>query len=142
MDIIEKYELTPYYDKKNAVKYITWGGDQWVSYDDKETIAQKIEFANTLGLGGLLIWAIDLDNTRLDALAAVLAPKGFTAHKDRSKKTPWVDLGTGHCTVNDCGTTGCKSGWIEVDQSSCDRISGKKTSVCCPFASAPDPKKW
>lgn len=142
MDIIEKYDLTPYWDKKDAVKYVTWGGDQWVSYDDKDTIAQKIEFANALGLGGLLIWAIDLDNTRLDALAAVLAPKSFTAHKDRSKKTPWVDLGTGHCTVNDCGTTGCKSGWIEVDQSLCDRLAGKKTSVCCPFVSAPDPEKW
>ncbi|KAJ4319636.1 hypothetical protein N0V84_006272 [Fusarium piperis] len=141
MDIIKKYNLTPYWDKKDAVKYVTWGGDQWVSYDDKDTIAQKIEFANALGLGGLLIWAIDLDNTRLDALAAVLAPKSFTAHKDRSVKTPWVDLGTGHCTVNECGTTGCKSGWIEVDQSLCDRLAGKKTSVCCPFASAPDPKK-
>ncbi|RSL60097.1 hypothetical protein CEP53_005571 [Fusarium sp. AF-6] len=141
MDIIKKYDLTPYWDKTDAVKYVTWGGDQWVSYDDKDTIAQKIEFANALGLGGLLIWAIDLDNTQLDALAAVLAPKSFNAHKDRSKKSPWVDLGTGHCTVNDCGTTGCKSGWIEVDQSLCDRLAGKKTSVCCPFASAPDPEK-
>ncbi|RSL86747.1 hypothetical protein CDV31_016357 [Fusarium ambrosium] len=95
MDIIDKYDLTPYWDKKDAVKYVTWGGDQWVSYDDKDTIKQKIEFANALGLGGLLIWAIDLDNTRLDALAASL----------------------------------------------CDRLAGKKTSVCCPFASAPDPEK-
>ncbi|SPJ79175.1 related to chitinase [Fusarium torulosum] len=141
MDIIEKYDLTPYWDKDAAVKYVTWGGDQWVSYDDKDTIQQKIEFANALGLGGLLIWAIDLDNQRLDALAAVLHPKGFSAHKDRSTKNPWVELGEGHCTVNDCGTTGCKSGWIEVDQSPCDRLAGKKTSICCPFASAPDADK-
>jgi GH18 family chitinase len=26
--------------------------------DDEETIKQKIEFANKLGLGGLLIWSV------------------------------------------------------------------------------------
>ncbi|KAH7146903.1 hypothetical protein B0J13DRAFT_664619 [Dactylonectria estremocensis] len=139
MDIIKKYDLSPYWDKENAVKYVTWNGDQWVSYDDEDTIAQKIEFANNLGLGGLLIWAIDLDNTQLDALAAVLHPKGFDTYQARSTLDPWTELGEGHCTVNDCGSTGCKSGWIEVDEYDCDRLAGKKASVCCPFASAPDP---
>ncbi|KAJ3529968.1 hypothetical protein NM208_g9528 [Fusarium decemcellulare] len=141
MDIIEKYDLTPYWDEKDAVKYVTWAGDQWVSYDDEDTIQQKIEFANALGLGGLLIWAIDLDNQHLDALAAVLHPKGFNAYKDRSTKNTWTELGEGHCTVNDCGSTGCDAGWIEVDEFDCDRLAGKKSSVCCPFASAPDPDK-
>ncbi|KAH7124946.1 hypothetical protein B0J13DRAFT_646964 [Dactylonectria estremocensis] len=139
MDIIDKYDLSTYWDKENAIKYITWGGDQWVSYDDQDTIQQKIEFANSLGLGGLLIWAIDLDNTQLDALAAVLYPEGFNTYQARSTENPWVELGEGHCTVSDCGTTGCKSGWIEVDEFDCDRLAGKKASVCCPFASAPDP---
>lgn len=37
MDIIEQNKLTPYYDKEHGVKYVTWGGDQWVSFDDFET---------------------------------------------------------------------------------------------------------
>lgn len=57
-DIIEQKKLKPIHDEKNAVKYIVWDQDQWVSYDDEETIKQKIEFANKLGLGGLLIWAV------------------------------------------------------------------------------------
>ena len=57
-DIVEQHELRPEYDKDNAVKYIVWNQDQWVSYDDEETFKQKIEFANKNGLGGLLIWAV------------------------------------------------------------------------------------
>ncbi|KEY64330.1 hypothetical protein S7711_09875 [Stachybotrys chartarum IBT 7711] len=120
MDIIDRHELSPYWDEVNAAKYITWNADQWVSYDDEDTIAQKIEFANNLGLGGLLIWAIDLDNDKLDALAAVLHPNGFNEFVDRSTIDPWEELDASHCTVSDCG---------------------KEQSVCCPFASAPDPDK-
>jgi len=31
-DIVKQHKLTPYYDKENAVKYITWNQDQWVSF--------------------------------------------------------------------------------------------------------------
>jgi chitinase len=126
----------------NAVKYVTWNGDQWVSYDDEDTIAQKIEFANNLGLGGLLIWAIDLDNDKLDALAAVLHPNGLNEFVDRSIVDPWEELDASHCTMSDCGSTGCLTGWIEIEKFTCDRFTGKEQSVCCPFASAPDPDKW
>ena len=57
-EIIDQKKLEPVYDKKNAVKYVVWDQDQWVSYDDEETFKQKIDFANKLGLGGLLIWAV------------------------------------------------------------------------------------
>lgn len=73
--IIEQENLTPFYDKENTVKYVTWNKDQWVSYDDKDTFKQMIEFANDLGQGGLLIWAVDLDTDDLQALRALIAPK-------------------------------------------------------------------
>lgn len=76
--IIDQNKLTPYYDEVAAVKYIVWNQDQWVSYvscylhiiflqcsdhdatfqDDEVTFKQKIDFANKLGLGGLLIWSV------------------------------------------------------------------------------------
>lgn len=31
-DIVTNKKLKPYYDKENAVKYITWNEDQWVSF--------------------------------------------------------------------------------------------------------------
>ena len=50
------------HDKENAVNYFTFGGDQWVSYDTKETFKQKVDWANGIGLGGALIWASDQGN--------------------------------------------------------------------------------
>lgn len=46
-------------DKKNAVNYLTFDNDQWVSYDDKVTMKQKLDWAGEIGLGGALIWASD-----------------------------------------------------------------------------------
>jgi GH18 family chitinase len=41
------------------VKWITWGCNQWVSYDDADTFKQKRDFANKRCLGGLMVWAVD-----------------------------------------------------------------------------------
>lgn len=32
MDVVKNNKLKPFYDKENAVKYVTWNQDQWVSY--------------------------------------------------------------------------------------------------------------
>lgn len=45
-----------------------------LALDDSETLKMKIEYANRMGLAGLMIWAIDLDNNNLDALRAILDP--------------------------------------------------------------------
>ncbi|PYH52732.1 glycoside hydrolase family 18 protein [Aspergillus niger CBS 101883] len=52
--------ITPVYDRAAAVKYYTFDNDQWFSYDDGSTFAQKIAWANEVGLGGAMIWASDL----------------------------------------------------------------------------------
>lgn len=57
--IIEKYDLTPTYDDKAAENWIVWNSDQWVSYDNARSFKRKIDYANNLGLGGTMIWAIE-----------------------------------------------------------------------------------
>lgn len=37
-------------------------GNQWVSFDDKAMVRQKAQFIRQLGLGGGMIWALDLDD--------------------------------------------------------------------------------
>lgn len=54
--------LKPVWDKTSAVKYVVFNGNQWVSYDDSDTFKQKVDWANTQGLGGALIWASDTGN--------------------------------------------------------------------------------
>jgi chitinase len=46
--IIRKDGLTPNFNQTAMVKYLTYGGDNWVGYDDRETLAHKESFANSL----------------------------------------------------------------------------------------------
>lgn len=39
-------------------------GNQWVSFDDKAMIRQKAKLVRSLGLGGGMVWALDLDDFR------------------------------------------------------------------------------
>ncbi|PYH48074.1 glycoside hydrolase, partial [Aspergillus saccharolyticus JOP 1030-1] len=48
--------------KEDAVKVLTWDKNQWVSFDDKETLRLKLDFANRRCLGGTMAWAVDLDS--------------------------------------------------------------------------------
>lgn len=49
-------------DPEAAVEIVTWGGDQWVSYDDFPTFKMKIDYANEVCLGGVMVWAVDQDD--------------------------------------------------------------------------------
>lgn len=48
------YNLVSVYDKANAIKWMTWTKNQWVSYDDPTTLKDKIDFANSIGCVPLL----------------------------------------------------------------------------------------
>lgn len=39
-------------DQDAAVKIVTWDGNQWVSYDDVDTLGMKVSYANRRCLGG------------------------------------------------------------------------------------------
>ena len=40
------------FDPVAAVKMVTWDRDQWVSWDDAQTLKLKIDYANQRCLGG------------------------------------------------------------------------------------------
>ncbi|KAI1180783.1 carbohydrate-binding module family 18 [Nemania sp. FL0916] len=151
MDIIKNNKLKPYYDKENAVKYITWNQDQWVSYDDAETFKQKIDFANDQGLGGLLIWAIDQDTDDLEALRGVVGEGNLKLNsKLAQNKDTWEGVSVPDCYVTDCGGH-CKAGFVKVTNQPCGgakfltRHSTEKDSeLCCPLDGAPskDDCRW
>lgn len=138
MQVIDTKKLKPVHDKEAGVKYITWNSDQWVSFDDKDTFAQKKELASKLGLGGYLIWAIDQDDAQMSALSAVLDPKplGDFRTTDKSDEN-WT--GTNEmCYVSGCGDH-CKAGEIKITDQKCGK--DKKSELCCPLSGAPDPKE-
>lgn len=49
---IIKDGATVTFDQEAAVKIVTWDTDQWVSWDDTETLKIKVDFANRRCLGG------------------------------------------------------------------------------------------
>ncbi|KAJ1704781.1 glycoside hydrolase, partial [Aspergillus flavus] len=61
--IISKHNIVPTVDREAGVKWITFDNDQWVSYDDGETMQMKMDVANQLCLGGTLIWSLDQDGS-------------------------------------------------------------------------------
>ncbi|KAL4786804.1 glycoside hydrolase superfamily [Aspergillus varians] len=54
MEIIEKKVLTPKLYKEAGVKAVQWD-NQWVAYDDEETLELKAQFALGQALGGLMV---------------------------------------------------------------------------------------
>ncbi|KAL1869089.1 hypothetical protein VTK73DRAFT_3367 [Phialemonium thermophilum] len=82
-------------DEAAAVKIVTYDGN-WVSYDDASTLQKKVEYANSICLGGTMVWAVSLDDSK--------APNLITPR----------DLG---CFWTDCGTSltaSCPSGTTEL----------------------------
>ncbi|KAI0108999.1 carbohydrate-binding module family 18 [Nemania sp. FL0031] len=144
MDVVKNNKLKPYYDKENAVKYVTWNQDQWVSYDDAETFKQKIDFANDLGLGGMLIWAIDQDTDDLEALKGLVGSSNLKLFQKQAQDADyWEGVSVPDCYVTDCGGT-CNAGFVKITNQPCGsakpitRHSSKKDSqLCCPLDGAP-----
>ncbi|RBA18191.1 chitinase [Fusarium proliferatum] len=73
-DILRSTGATSYLDKEAAARYLVYAGNSWISYDDPSTIQAKIDYANKIGLSGVMIWAIDLDDSSLESLRAVSDP--------------------------------------------------------------------
>ncbi|KAF2994020.1 hypothetical protein E8E14_001381 [Neopestalotiopsis sp. 37M] len=142
MQIIDKNDITATWDEVAAVKYITWNDDQWVSFDDKETFQQKIKWANSNGIGGLAIWALDQDTDDLEALQALLYPKTLNAFYDNTTESSnWQQVQGGQCRVTDCGVQSCKTGEVHITTQQCSSKHGTagQSQLCCPVSSAPDP---
>ncbi|KAF2429677.1 glycoside hydrolase [Tothia fuscella] len=59
--LIKTKNLHPTLNREAMVKQISWD-DQWIGYDDDETILMKKRFANSKCLVGTMIWAIDYDS--------------------------------------------------------------------------------
>ncbi|KAL8685655.1 MAG: hypothetical protein Q9218_007628, partial [Villophora microphyllina] len=139
-DIIKSNNVIPVHDEKAGVKWITWGGNQWVSYDDDDTFQQKRDFANSRCLGGLTVWAMDQkDQTGSNGLA----PVGITkADQDDAKQMSLDQQASVTCYTSACGEK-CKKGTSQSSQingqpgqtSTTDRCpKGKYQNLCCDHA--------
>ncbi|KAF9480725.1 hypothetical protein BDN70DRAFT_992516 [Pholiota conissans] len=124
------------FDEVAAVKYIIWDTNQWVSYDDKDTFALKMNYANDHCIGGTMIWSVDQDDTKYTAMTDLFP--GITAFAGGT-----VEVGD-QCTVSPCGATSCGHGKVSIASvitnpalpgEVCDL--DKRALLCCPAGNAP-----
>ncbi|KAH7173118.1 glycosyl hydrolases family 18-domain-containing protein [Fusarium flagelliforme] len=145
-DILAKHKVNKIHDKEAAVNYFTYNKDQWVSYDDKTTFEQKVKWADSIGLGGLMIWAVDLDDSDFTALSGLIGKsvqKGVNKLPSISERDgkSWSSETGQDCWVTDCGTH-CPL--TDVTLKTYDSTCGKDEtrSVCCPRDRAPEECTW
>ncbi|KAF1988220.1 glycoside hydrolase family 18 protein [Aulographum hederae CBS 113979] len=145
IDIIAETGAKPHYDDKAEVNYFVYGQNNWISFDNEKSFQAKIAYAEKLGLDGLMIWAIDLDDAKHSALAAltgnpvdtvdytplaVVRPDTTTgASTDDPSKCRITDC-DGHCTPGEVGVGRIKG----LDGSNYCGGPGSEHArwICCP----------
>ncbi|KUI70319.1 Chitotriosidase-1 [Cytospora mali] len=121
MSIVSQGESVPIWSEKDAVMYMTYDdGGSWISFDNNQTFQQKVEFANNHCLGGVMIWAVDLDTYDWQALSGLLDKSvdgsELLSGGSQSNETQ-EELATAYSayTGTDCYVTEC----VDVNKGQC-----------------------
>lgn len=116
--------------------------NQWIAFDDEETLQEKVKFANDRGLGGLMIWAIDLDDKKNSALDALLQPDGLGKFSKQNGVSldlgNWIRQGA-QCELGPCSDkpTCPKAGYLAHGHDLECPKKGERRSVCCDSKNFP-----
>lgn len=54
---------TVVFDQEQQVPY-AYKGDQWIGYDNPQSVGLKVQFAKSYNLGGVMIWSVETDDFR------------------------------------------------------------------------------
>ena len=135
--VIKSTGVSKSFDRSAGVKWITWNRDQWVSFDDGETMQLKVDLANSQCLSGTMIWAIDQDNTEGDSMNDLLGigpANGITPAKAAAFKAQLQDahlqqaIGSS-CYWTFCGEQ-CKAGFFPTTSGKGQVAGIQRSSVC------------
>ncbi|KAJ6133731.1 class V chitinase [Penicillium sp. IBT 18751x] len=128
---------TESYDSTAAVKWITWNSNQWVSFDDGVTMMQKMKAANQLCLGGIMIWAMDMDNDDGEAMSDLMGigkANGVTSAQAASYKKQYESAAEQNAVASSCYWSlcgeSCKSSYFDVAEARGQVANIQQNSVC------------
>jgi hypothetical protein len=149
-DIIDA-GATTVVDKDAAVAIVTWDNNQWVSYDNADTLKQKVDYANSKCLGGLMVWAASTDDASGTAIKALNGAAGRSLDLSQRSLFGSPKPPAGQCVWGDCDT-GCPSGF-QPAKGSGGKVSGyagifngcpkgKSRYYCCPTGSTAPQCTW
>lgn len=165
-------EVSSFYQPNTSVKYTHFNGNQWVSYDDAQSLEDKKRFLTSRGFSGVFVWTLDMDNTAFDALAGVFGdfsnlelsggagnPNADTLLADAFAAYTGQDcFASAVCTDGSKEQKGpgqvCPAGFLSVDQAHNPLQRPGRTSiggqcekgwfreVCCPQHALPKNCAW
>ncbi|ORY13819.1 hypothetical protein BCR34DRAFT_662986 [Clohesyomyces aquaticus] len=140
--IIAKGGVTKGFDKTAAVKWISWNSDQWVSYDDGETIQLKLSNANNRCLGGKMVWAVDQDDggsSSTNDLIGIGTANGVDAAKAKKAKEQYKDAQKNAAIASSCYWTfcskECSAGYFPATAAT-GQVQGIQADTVCPTGTA------
>ncbi|OAF98482.1 uncharacterized protein CC84DRAFT_1075110, partial [Paraphaeosphaeria sporulosa] len=163
--------LRVHYDEASSVKYMVYGSNQWISYDDAESFERKKKYMFSRCLKGLMIWELGLDTANNDALVGLFGEEAVKAGKrdtslnpeERDKLAFDLSAFTGqNCYVaSGCtdgkkeeGNSTCVAGYsaievghslLSMDQDVTFALScekGQYNRICCPTKAMPKNCEW
>lgn len=120
VDIIAETGATPTLYSDAAVKVLTYDNNQWIAYEDEDTLALKVNFAKSKCLGGVMVWAVshDTKTARFSTALGTLASKRFNS-LIKLDAVPGdlfsrFDMATDHpqCKWTNCGEGTCSPGYV------------------------------
>lgn len=114
-------------DNTAAVKMVVYDTNQWVSYDDEETLKMKIDYANKHCLGGTMVWAVSLDDDRGSAAVALSKSTGaqFKSLLSTARPDPITS-----CQLGECGKS-CPAGLSPAQRSDGKNRGNTGTNTGC-----------
>ncbi|OLN85019.1 Killer toxin subunits alpha/beta 4 [Colletotrichum chlorophyti] len=144
-NIVKEKGLEPKSWEKETVKMLHWD-DQWLTYDDADTLKMKAKFARKLCLGGVMVWAISHDTKDAKYTKALAAAANRKILLLPSTQGPEEEVKIPHpqCKWTNCLDGGCPSDWQLMkrsdehardgewmfDNSGCDGAGIHR--LCCP----------
>ncbi|KAK1240330.1 hypothetical protein MKX08_007772 [Trichoderma sp. CBMAI-0020] len=129
-DLMQSQNATPVLYKDAAVKVVTYNTNQWVSFDDEETLGLKLNFAKSKCLGGVMVWAVshDTENATYSNALGKLAQRSTTSliNIGIQNEVPQYERVQNHpqCRWSNCGE-GCPAGWSPIQRSDPDARNGE-----------------
>ncbi|KAG8160817.1 hypothetical protein KVR01_009081 [Diaporthe batatas] len=143
MDVMKEMGVKPVLHQEEAVKSLTWGNN-WVAYDDEETLAMRADFVREQCLGGIMVWAVSHDTP--DGKFSLAVQKAANRPVAIGSSTDGYDEKTtvhDQCKWSNC-MEGCPNGWHSVRRGDGGARSGEVMGnnqgcegygtrwLCCP----------
>nr|ALM55738.1 chitinase [Sitophilus oryzae] len=107
-EILEQFAATSFteaWDDEAQVPY-AYSGTTWLSYDNVKSITLKVEYAKSLGLGGIMLWSLETDDivatsgTKFQLLQAINSAVGNSSSSNSTSSTSTTSSTTSTTTAS------------------------------------------